>query len=371
MINSILNWKGTIQAGLTLILVGWATPVLTSPIHVIYDVRGNVQIKKAEWKSFDKAESGILSGEDKVKLGSNASLMIYCSNQNKWAVEGPGTYLVSQGCPEGEDVLRLCPSCNNDSIRGLVQIKEERLKQLPYIISPRNTNVFNNSLTIRWNAVSGATQYKVKVGDWERETKKTQILYDGELKPGEWYDIIVEADNGVTSKDEYEDGGRNIWFTVLEDEKAKVLLEQVALIKRQELSREQEGFVLAYFYRGNELNFEAIQLLERLVKSESQIARVYQLLGDIYLQVGLSLMAKEVYQQGLGLTVTVEEEKKEVKAMIQWGLGVVEYLLGNMDEAVEWLEKAKVNYLALGKQLNTEEKKLIDDASYRKENIRR
>ena len=59
--------------------------------------------------------------------------------------------------------------------------------------------------------------------------------------------------------------------------------------------------------------------------------------------------------------MTVEEEKKEVKAMIQWGLGLVEYVLGNRNEAVEWLEKAKVNYLALGKLLNEEEEKLMDD----------
>ena len=353
----MLNWKEKIQAALTLILVGWATPVLSSPLHVLIDIRGTVEVKKTEWKRFNKAESGIiLSGEDKIKLSNNASLMIYCSNQKKWVVEGPGTYLVSQGCSKGEGVIRLCPSCNNDKRRPS-GIKEQKLKQLPYLISPRNTNVFNNSLTIRWNEVSKAIQYKIKVGDWERETKKTQILYDGELEQGKWYPIIVEVDNGLTSKDE--DSGLNSWFEVLEDEKAKVLREQVAVIKRQGLSQEEEGLILAYFYRGHELNFEAIQVLERLVKSKSQMARVYKLLGDIYLQVGLSLMAKEVYQQGLALTV--EEEKKEVKAMIQWGLGLVEYVLGNRNEAVEWLEKAKVNYLALGKLLNEEEEKLMDD----------
>ncbi|NES74047.1 MAG: hypothetical protein F6K24_57115, partial [Okeania sp. SIO2D1] len=65
------------------------------------------------------------------------------------------------------------------------------------------------------------------------------------------------------------------------------------------------------------------------------------------------------YQQGLALTV--EEEMSKVKAMMQLGLGIVEYLLGNRDEAVEWLEKARVNYLVLGKQLQEEEKELIDE----------
>ncbi|GGA27005.1 hypothetical protein CYANOKiyG1_43170 [Okeania sp. KiyG1] len=336
--------------------MGWATPVLSSPIHHIIDVRGNVQVKKAQWKDFYQAESGItLSGEDKIKLGSNASVTVYCSDRNKWTVEQPGTYLVSEGCPEGEAVIRSCPDCNNDTRRP-PGIKEEGLQQLPYVISPRNTNVFNDSLTIRWNEVSGATQYKVQVGDWEGETRETQIVYDGELEPGEFYAVEIVADNGVASTDE--DDGQNSWFIVLEEEEAETLREKVAAIAQDELTQEQEGLILAYFYRGNELNAEAIQVLEGLVKSGSQTATVYQLLGDIYQRVGLNLMAKEVYQQGLALTV--EEEKSEVKAMMQWGLGEVEYVLGNRDEAVEWLEKAKANYLALGKQLNQEEEKLIN-----------
>ncbi|NEQ76940.1 MAG: hypothetical protein F6K23_30290 [Okeania sp. SIO2C9] len=109
-----LNWKTTTQAALTLILMGWITPVLSSPIHILIDVQGNVQVKKAQWKDFYQAESGItLSGEDEIKLGSNASITVYCSNQNQWVMEQPGTYLISQKCPEGKPVPELCPDCNN------------------------------------------------------------------------------------------------------------------------------------------------------------------------------------------------------------------------------------------------------------------
>ena len=104
--------------------------------------------------------------------------------------------------------------------------------------------------------------------------------------------------------------------------------------------------ILAYLYRGKELNAEAIEVLEALVKAGSQTTTVYQLLGDIYQQIGWSLMAKEVYRQGLALTT--EEETKEVKAMMQWGLGEVEYTLGNRNEAIEWWQKAQVSYQKLG-----------------------
>ena len=353
----MLSWRTTIQAVFSLTLMAWAIPVSSGSngIHIMIEFQGNVRVKKAQWKDFHQAKYGItLSGEDKIELRGNASVRIYCSNQNQWTVKQPGTYLVSEGCPEGEPVIKSCPDCNNDKLRPF-GTKEEKLKQLPYLISPRHTLVFNESLTFRWNEVPGAREYTVRVGDWERKTQETQIVYDGELEPGKFYDVRVVADNKMASTDE--DDGQYSWFIVLEEEEAKTLEERVGAIERLE-NPEGEGLVLAYFYRGNELNAEAIQVLEGLIESGSQTTTVYQLLGDIYRQVGLSLMAKEVYQQGLALTV--EEEMSEVKAMMQWGLGVVEYLLGNRDEAAEWLEKARVNYLALGKQLNKEEEKLIN-----------
>ncbi|MGK7935248.1 MAG: tetratricopeptide repeat protein [Xenococcaceae cyanobacterium] len=354
MVNSVFNWKSAIQAILSLTLMGWVTPVWSNPngIHILIDFKGDVQVKKAQWTQFHQANSGItLSSQDEIKLGSKASLTIYCSNQNQWTVTQPGTHFVSQGCPTREAIIRLCPDCNNDSRRPL-GTKEEKLQQLPYLISPRHTLVFNDPLTIRWNAVSEVTDYRVKVGDWQRQTNETQILYDGELKPGVFYTVNVVTDNGVSSQDEDSDG-QDSWFIVLEEEKAQTLQEQVAVIKQQELSREQEALILAYLYRGNELNVEAIEVLEKLVKSGSQTTAVYQLLGDIYQQVGLNLMAKKIYEQGLALTTA--EENSEVKAMMQWKLGEVEYTLGNRDEAVEWLQKAKVSYSGLGEKTQVEE----------------
>ncbi len=189
------------------------------------------------------------------------------------------------------------------------------------------------------------------MGDWQGQTNATQIVYDGELKPGEFYPVRVVADNGVSSQEEDNDGQYS-WFIVVEEEQAKALQEQVAVIKQQELSKEQEALILAYLYRGNELNAEAIEVLEELLNCGSQTTTVYQLLGDIYQQVGLSLMAKEFYGQGLALTA--EKENSEVKAMMQWGLGEVEYTLGNRDKAVEWLEKAKATYSALGEETQVE-----------------
>jgi len=139
MKNYLLNWKRTIQAGLTFILIGWASPVLSSPTHILIDVRDNVQVKKAQWKSFRQAESGLtLSGKDIIKVGSNAAVTVYCGNLTKWTEEQPGIYLVSQRCPAGQDVIPICLACdniNNTTTRSIGK-KEEELKKLPYLYSP-------------------------------------------------------------------------------------------------------------------------------------------------------------------------------------------------------------------------------------------
>lgn len=99
----MLNWRTTIPTVLSLTLMGWAIPAWSAPIHYLRDFRGNVQVKKVEWKNFRQAQRGLtLSGKDQIKLEGNASATISCSNQDEWTLKGPGTYLVSQGCPEND-----------------------------------------------------------------------------------------------------------------------------------------------------------------------------------------------------------------------------------------------------------------------------
>ncbi|NEQ84486.1 MAG: hypothetical protein F6K26_31285, partial [Moorea sp. SIO2I5] len=120
MINSVFSWKSTIQALLSLTLIGWATPVWSNSnaIHILLDFKGNVQVKKTQWKQFHQADSGItLTSNDQIKLGPNASVTIYCSNRDKLTETQPATHLLSEICRAGEAVIRLCPDCNNDTRR--------------------------------------------------------------------------------------------------------------------------------------------------------------------------------------------------------------------------------------------------------------
>ena len=326
---------------LTFILLRVNAPVLsnTSGINLIVNFSGDVKVKKDEWSQWQKADFGnTLSPNDQLEIGTNSSATIYCSDLSEWTIEQPGTYWLYDGCSPGEPTLKL-PNSNNDTRRP-GGIKEQALQNIPYIISPRNTSILNNQPTIRWNTVPGATQYKVIVEDWEDETSDTEILYTGELEAEFFYFVSVLANSDSSSEEEAEVG-----FTVLDEQKEKDILAHIEAVKQQGLTKGAEGLILAHLYRGNDLNAEAIQVLEELVKEGNESISVYQLLGDIYQQVGLSLQAKETYSKGLALTKNVENIAG--KAAIQAELGEVEYALGNEDEAIQWLEKSKADYVLL------------------------
>ncbi len=352
---------------LILITVGFpaATFSNTVGVNTIFQVKGKVTVKKPQWKKSLPASVGLtLSFDDELEVAANASVKVYCSNLKQWTVK-TGKYIVSSGCPRGNPVIRLLNSnhdtlSSNDTLytfdprpAGLTPRpagqREEVLAKLPYLITPRQTNILTNRPPLRWNAVPGATNYTVKIDmvwvsiKWETQTNKTEIVYPGEppLKTGGLYRVIIEADNGASSRSDAVVG-----FRVLDEQTQKTVLDAVKAVQQQQLSPEEAGLVLAHLYRGYELYGDAVEVLEGLVKQNSRVATVYQLLGDTYLKMGLPQLAKKPYEKALKLATNTQN--LSVQAEIQAGLGIAYRLLGSKDEAIQWLTKAKGTYNQLG-----------------------
>ena len=227
-----------------------------------------------------------LNYEDEFAVGVNSWVVIRCRNTYKPRIEQPGTYLVSNYCPQGEATKVIN---NNRTFRPPI----EDLTETPYIISPRNSLVFPEQITIKWNRVTEATKYIVKAGEWKTETKDTEVIYTGEpLTPG-FYFVSVEADNGKSSG--------NVGFIVIEKQQAQLIREEAEKIKQEGLDKEAEAFILARFYRSNDLKMSAIELLEDLLISGSQTQNLYLLLVNIYEEVGLELEAYQLSEQLLEL----------------------------------------------------------------------
>lgn len=364
---------------LILITVGFPAVTFSNSIGVntIFQVKGKVTVKKPQWKKPLPASVGLtLSFDDKLEVAANASVKVYCSNLKQWTVK-PGKYIVSSGCPRGNPVIRLLNSNNltlslpntirpntiplreNMTPRPAGQ-REEVLAKLPYLITPRETNIITNRPSLRWNAVPGATNYTIKIDgvNWETQTNKTEIVYPGEppLEAGRRYRVTIEADNGASSRRDDE----NVGFTVLDEQTKKTVLDAVKAVQQQQLSPEEAGLVLAHLYRGYKLYGDAVEVLEGLVKQNSQVATVYQLLGDTYLKIGLPQLAKKPYEKALKLATNTQN--LSVQAEIQAGLGIAYHLLGNKNEAIQWLTKAKGTYNQLGDTSQVQElAKTIND----------
>ncbi|MFM6897499.1 MAG: hypothetical protein ACKPKF_09490, partial [Microcystis panniformis] len=135
---------------LILITVGFpvATFSNTVGVNTIFQVKGKVTVKKPQWKKPLPASVGLtLSFDDKLEVAANASVKVYCSNLKQWMVK-PGKYIVSNGCPRGNPVISL-PNSNNTTLRPTGNT-EKVLAKLPYLITPRQTNILTNRPPLRW-----------------------------------------------------------------------------------------------------------------------------------------------------------------------------------------------------------------------------
>ncbi|NES41301.1 tetratricopeptide repeat protein [Moorena sp. SIO2C4] len=310
-------------------------------LNFIYDIEGDVKIKRSEWNDYHNANVGdLVNPSDQLLLGTGASAKVRCSNLSVWHLQGDSANRVSDGCPS---VILTNPRPNSPRVapRAPKQI-------IPYIITPRHTALLNHRPIFRWHPVPGATSYQVSVQDasltldWRTKTSNTEIEYPGEppLQPDSYYLVTVKTDKGYSSDQEQ---GVDLSFTLLDAQNAESVATAVAQVKQQQLTQEVETLTLAYLYHSYDLKAEAIELLEGLVTGGSQTAAVYQLLGDLYQEVGLSQEGKRPYLQALELAKGTKNLEGQAHAQV--GLGQLE---NNKTEAIEWLNQAQKNYQKLG-----------------------
>ena len=253
----------------------------------IVKLTGDIKLKRNGETEFQPANFlDTLDYQDEFEVGVNSSVVVRCSNTDKPKIEQPGTYPVSNYCSQGEATK---PIDNNTTFRP----PTEDLTQIPYIISPRNSWIFPEQITIKWNRVSDATNYIVTVGEWQTETTNTEVVYTGKPLPPGYYFVSVETDNGKSSGD--------VGFVVIDAAQAQSIRDEAEKIKQEGLDKEAEAYILARFYHENKLHLSAIKILEDSVATGSQTKKVYQLLADLYKRVGLESEAYKRDRQAIEL----------------------------------------------------------------------
>ncbi|NET35762.1 MAG: hypothetical protein F6K19_27670 [Cyanothece sp. SIO1E1] len=232
---------------------------------------------------------------------------------------------------------------------------------IPYVISPRNTWLENDSFTIRWQPVSNATRYTVRLwrwsyGEdqreallWETEVEATQVEYSGQppLEAGPYYSIEVIADTGASSNSDA--GAAKTGFELLFPEDLEILqadLADLTDLADQELTAEAQTLVLASIYFRENLLANAIHTLEPLVETGTQNPLVYQALGEIYSYTGLNTLAQRRY--GQAITLATASAALEDSTLASLGLAEVNATLEEWDQAILLFRQAESGFEALG-----------------------
>lgn len=237
-----------------------------------------------------------------------------------------------------------------------------------------------SELKLSWSAVPEAKSYSVRVERskqqlWDQIVEnRTEIPFPaGELtlEPDKDYELIVESDNRKSG---------SVRFRMLAEAKAlQVRANSGEIAANAKLSADERAIKLAEVYRDNELFTEAIETLAGAVKNGSRSVPVYLMLGDLYLNVKLPILAEAPYQQALTLATSDTEAQAKAQvglgrasvalnkadraiSLLQAGYAIYERLkkpdaphaaqflgdvyerLGNRDEAIVWYQKAKAGY---------------------------
>lgn len=348
----------SLLSGVTLvgILAKPVSPVIPGVnFLMILSPLGQVKLKRPHWQKYQPTKPGTpLRDADRLLLPKGAEVEVLCQNLTKWKVPDGRESIVSEGCPPVTNPRLVEPGEFTPDSRAVNNPK------VPYIISPRNTKLLpTQSLTVAWNPVKGAKNYRVNlVGpgmSWNQQTRGNQLIYTVEpsLKPGNryWFTVVTQI-NKISSEFEGNPG-----FTILSEKEVKEILGAVKEIKQKQLSREAQALAIARLYQSNEVYNEAIKPLETAIQDGIKSTAIYQLLGEIYQQIGLNRLARQHYLKALKLTKP--EEDLEGLANIQGRLAITNAIMGYKDNALESLEYAKASYEKL-EQKEAQEKTVRD-----------
>ena len=365
-----MNSKTIIRVFQTLILttamLGFVTPAIATTYQII-KAEGKVLLKRRQWSDYRPTSQGTeinLNQDDLIRPERGAKVIIQCPDKTTtWRVPSGRVWGASNGCPP----RALRRSRATGLVGGILGGTDP---SVPYLISPRRTLILDRQPTLRWNAVPEASHYTISLRTsaeviWQQKVSETEIVYPGEppLEPGTLYSLTIKADTGTSSQDENVSG---LEFILLTDTDLKDVQTDVEQLTNLELSDAAEALALANFYADYiltsdsaqaynlttedlatySLTAKAIEVLETLVARESITPAVDRILGDLYWQSGLQLLAEAQYLK----VVELAQEPKylEERAKAQFSLAEMYVVLEKWEETAQWLRQAKQSYVELG-----------------------
>ena len=313
-------------------------PPARNDINMIVVREGDAQLKILGAPNFTPVADGTLARRgDEILVSGSADVHILCSVGSEWHEIPKDTIVnVADGCPLGD-----CLLCDHRMYRSPIRAGLD--PKIPYLITPRSTNLLTPTPLLRWNRVADATEYTVSIVgegfDWKTTTTETELRYPGEpaIKPGQVYLLKVVADNGRSSDEE---GTPRLGFVRLDGSTAGLIQGRLDDAAALDLTPESLAIYQSVLYANANLIAEAITLLEQTARNFAHV-RIYLTLGDLYRQIGLPLEARDAYDAALALDGTTDV--RAVAATYD-GLGKTYLMLGRIEDAGEAFKEAQAQY---------------------------
>jgi hypothetical protein len=322
-------------------------------LNLLITVQGDVTLSRTTWAGYHPTMFGTtLQHGDLLQLRPGSKAAVLCADlRTIWHIP-PGRSSLTEGCPElPEPVLK----------RGrelIIATRSLDTLQGPYVISPSNTKVLPDRLSLHWQGVPGASTYLVRVVPtsgsaevvWEQTVSNTKVPYTGPpLKPQGVYNykVTVQVVNDPSGRRASEGLG----FTPLRDDEVARVTADRRKLEALPLPREAQTLALTYLYMGYELRAEAMQtLLEAMAQGRSYTVpytvATYTILGRLAREMRLPHEAEHYYTQASQLAERTQNI--ESQASIQEGLGYVYKALKEATKAKVWFERAQASYRQLG-----------------------
>lgn len=325
------------------------------PVRLNFLVWGTVDLQRPTWIDFQSSNAPTrLEPDDLVRGQQGGEATILCADLSQRSVSSGVTYRLSNLCPQ-----RRTPFVIEDDREGNylpTSRREVDDLSVPFVISPRGAQILSDNLSIKWNAVPNAIYYVVRVRDpggrvWEDVTSETELRYPSmSLREGESsfasglrYHITVRTNTGGILTDETRPGLAT--FSFIDETAAREITSEVESVAELGLSDEVEAFISAQIYNRNGLFSEAISKLESVNPESSRSPAGYRFLGDLYSTLNLHRQARDAYS--VALYIARGSENIEERATILAGLGGTYLILGDIQEGIDSLEKARELYIAL------------------------
>jgi hypothetical protein len=296
------NLKGADMFGLLNMEKFWVLPVIllvfqgscTSPSHpesksqvvsLLAQADGPVSIKREGWKDFQPAGFGSLVWPTDL-LKTDGKIVLVCADlQTVKTFSGTGR----NPCPlsNGEIILKYDEMWFSSVRRG------GSADEIPSIISPRNTTIFDPNPILKWED-TGAKSYTIEVTQsgetvWENaNVTGTELVYptDAEkLIAGKDYLLIItDNDSGKSSSEDIEKG---LGFQVAGGEDRERIVRQREIINNlPELDEDGRNFALAMYDANVRIGGrgpweDSYLLLEKLSRSNPNEPAIFLRLGDV------------------------------------------------------------------------------------------